>query len=158
MVYVLGKDPLGTPDVRGKIGFLSHQSFLDPWETVAEQVTFCFSLRGGGEPSPERLRDLLKLEEYWLAPFGSLSRGYQRRTELACVLAGGPELLLLDEPLAGLDVEHRAGLPEVVRELAPEAAVLLASHLPESLASLCPHGLPLVEGVAGDRFLLTTTG
>lgn len=150
-IRVLGHDPLQAPWVRGRIGYLSHEPFFDPHETVSDQVHFAHRMRGGGSPEPEEARRVLGLEAYWVEPFGVLSRGFQRRAELASVLVGSPDLLLLDEPLAGLDQHHRERLTEALEELAPRAAMLTATHLPGDLRSLVPEILPLRDGVAGER-------
>lgn len=143
---VLGLDPSLHHRARSRTGWVSHEGVLDPAETVSQQVYFLHQLRGGGEPGPETAREVLALGEHWELPVGELSRGYRRRAELAAALVGGPALLLLDEPLAGLDRPHRDRLTTAVRELAPRAAVLAATHLPEELRALVPETLGLREG------------
>lgn len=145
-VEVLGQDPCSVPAVRARIGYLSHESVLEPDETVAELVSFHHAMRGGGDPGPGDLRDELGLGDCWTARTGGLSRGYGRRTELACVLAGGPALVLLDEPLAGLDAEQRQGLAARVLRLAPQAAILLATHEPGDLEALWKRVVPMEDG------------
>jgi ABC-type multidrug transport system ATPase subunit len=149
-VAVLGGDPCTEPATRARLGFLGHQSFLEPAEDAGSQVEFCHRFRGGGEPGPEALREALELDDVWDAPAATLSRGFGRRVELACVMAGGPALLLLDEPLGGLDRERRRRLAALVRELLPRAAVLVATHRPEDLRSLTPRQAALADGRLGE--------
>ncbi len=58
----------------------------------------------------------------------ALSHGEQRQLEIAMVLATQPEVLLLDEPLAGMGAEEAALMVELLRKLAPEHAILLVEH------------------------------
>jgi branched-chain amino acid transport system ATP-binding protein len=61
-------------------------------------------------------------------PVGSLAYGEQRRLEIALTLAGEPRMLLLDEPMAGLTQEERAGLAQRIVELSAATAILLIEH------------------------------
>ena len=58
----------------------------------------------------------------------ALSHGEQRQLEIAMVLATQPEVLLLDEPLAGMGAEEAALMVELLRKLAPRHAILLVEH------------------------------
>lgn len=148
-VSVAGMDPFEAHAIRARIGYLGHESVLEARETVAEHVAWYRRIRGGGGPSDDGLRDALGLEAVWDELVGGLSRGLTRRTELACVLAGGPDLLVLDEPLGGLDEARRSGVAAAMRRLAPGAAVLAASHLPGELEPMCPTRREIVAGVLG---------
>ena len=148
-VAVGGADPYAEPGARARVGFLGHESFLEPAEEAGAQVEFCHAFRGGGAPGPAALREALELDEVWDLPAAALSRGYTRRVELACVMAGGPDLLLLDEPLGGLDRARRQRLAGLVRGLLPAAAVLVATHRPEDLRALTPRRARLEGGQLG---------
>jgi len=69
-------------------------------------------------------------------PAGSLSHGARRRVELAMVLVSDPELLLLDEPLAGLGPDESRQVIEVIRALAPDHTVVLIEHDMDAIFSL----------------------
>lgn len=89
----------------------------------------------------ERGRALLKrfeLTEYENMPAGSLAYGYQRRVEMARAVASNPAVLLLDEPVAGMnDVEARA-LGKIFAKLAEEGmAVLVIEHNTRFVSELC---------------------
>lgn len=92
------------------------------------------------------------LERFGLGPYldrptRELSTGWQRRLALALALAHGPELLVLDEPTAGLDVESRNVLHEAIREeRARGVSVLLASHDMAEVEKLADRALVLVKG------------
>lgn len=68
---------------------------------------------------------------------GSLSGGMQRRLSVAQALLGGPDLLILDEPLAGLDAEQRAEIGNLLVVLSESVTVICATHHAEELAGLC---------------------
>ncbi len=59
---------------------------------------------------------------------GELSHGAQRQLEIAMALATGPEVLLLDEPLAGMGAEEAGRMVDLLRKLAPDHAILLVEH------------------------------
>ncbi|KAK3285861.1 hypothetical protein CYMTET_6552, partial [Cymbomonas tetramitiformis] len=117
-------------------------------DTILEELTFGWP-RGSknyeqrSELSRRLQRALLAvgLTEYPLdTSVDSLSGGYQRRLSLALQLVRLPPLLLLDEPLAGLDWKARAELVELLKEIKKDRAVLVVSHDIDEL-------VPLVDGV-----------
>lgn len=145
-VEVEGRDPAGVAAVRARIGYLPHDSLLDPRVRVRDEVELAHQLRGGAAPDPAALREALGLTAVWEARIPTLSQGFGRRVELACALAGGPALLLLDEPLEGLDASIRDLGLAAVRRLVPGAAVLVASHFPEAVRPLADRFLRLEDG------------
>ena len=70
----------------------------------------------------------------------------RRRVALAQAMLGSPELLVLDEPTAGLDPQQRLRFREVVSELAEQRTVLLSTHQTEDVAALCRRVIALREG------------
>jgi energy-coupling factor transport system ATP-binding protein len=82
-----------------------------------------------------------------------LSGGQQRRVAIAGLLARGPRVLVLDEPLAGLDAPTRSGLADLLVNLRECAGltVIVVSHDPEPLAAACPRVVRLDRGrITGD--------
>ncbi|MEG2893767.1 MAG: ABC transporter ATP-binding protein [Clostridium sp.] len=78
------------------------------------------------------IRDILKKE------YKSLSTGQKRRLHLALAMTGNPEIIFLDEPTAGLDVEGRSSLHEEIRRLNLSGkTIVLASHDMAEVESLC---------------------
>lgn len=92
------------------------------------------------------------LAQYSDVPAANLSHGLTRRLEIGLVLASGPRLLLLDEPLSGMGVDDIAGMEQLLRSLVPEHTVVLVEHnMPVTLAiadrvSVLVGGQTLVEG------------
>jgi branched-chain amino acid transport system ATP-binding protein len=79
-------------------------------------------------------------------PAGELSHGEQRRLEAALALATGARLLLLDEPMAGMDLDESASLIELLRELRAHATLLLVEHDMEAVFQLADRISVLVHG------------
>ena len=77
---------------------------------------------------------------------GELSGGMQRRLSIAQALLGGPDLLILDEPLAGLDAEHRATTTSLLATLAESATVVCATHHADELATVCRRAVVVDRG------------
>jgi len=80
------------------------------------------------------------------ARVSSLSHGEQRQVEIAMVLATQPRLLLLDEPLAGMDAEESARIVELLRALAADHAVVLVEHDMDAVFAVAQVLTVMVEG------------
>ncbi|MCS7172798.1 MAG: energy-coupling factor transporter ATPase [Armatimonadetes bacterium] len=142
--------------VRRRIGLVfqypEHQLFE---ETVFEDVAFGPRNLGlGPEEVAERVEEALALvglppEDFRnRSPF-SLSGGEMRRVAIAGVLAMRPEVLILDEPTAGLDPQGRRTLLELIRKLRadrPDLTVVLVSHRMDDVARVCERGVVLHQG------------
>ncbi len=117
--------------------------------TVEEHLEFTAELYGIGGWR-ERAADLLQrfeLEEKRRALGGELSRGMRQKLAFACAWLPRPRLVLLDEPLSGLDPRGIRSAREAIRELASEGtAVVLSSHLLELIEALAHRLLILDRG------------
>ena len=80
------------------------------------------------------------------AKISSLSGGMQRRLALAQALIGLPDLLVLDEPMASLDADHRSSVVALLADHAESATVVVATHHADELAALCHNVMVLNEG------------
>jgi branched-chain amino acid transport system permease protein len=99
------------------------------------------------EASARGLLDLLGLAEVADAPAGALPFGRQRLVEIARALATEPDLLLLDEPMAGLSAAERAGLVRLLRRLRDGGmAILLVEHDIDAVMALADRVVVLDEG------------
>lgn len=83
--------------------------------------------RGAGVAARQALARV-RLEAFEARAFSDLSGGERQRVMIAQALAGGSELLLLDEPVANIDPEHASLMYELFRELAAEVTVMMVSH------------------------------
>nr|BFD62779.1 ABC transporter ATP-binding protein [Bdellovibrio sp. HM001] len=104
-------------------------------------------------PSIEELTNHFHLQAFLHRQMGGLSGGEKRRVALACALLGDPELLVLDEPTTGLDVESRIHLWQEIRDFAQKGgAVLLSTHDLNEVAQVAhrvviiDHGTVLYDG------------
>jgi ABC-2 type transport system ATP-binding protein len=145
-IRVSGIDALAQPDrVLRLLGVQLQTQGLPQAMTTIEALTF-FSLYRGRKPNLGLL-DRFGLAEKRNAPFQSLSMGLQRRLMLALALAHDPEILILDEPTAALDVESRNTLHEIIREERGRGkTILLASHDMAEVEKLADRALVLVRG------------
>lgn len=95
----------------------------------------------------DRLLDAFGLADRADHAVGSFSRGMRQKTALACAILPRPELLVLDEPLSGLDAPTAATVKEVLRAWADRGgAVLYTSHLLDVVERVCDRMAILVQG------------
>ncbi len=96
----------------------------------------------------ERVSDVLRLAPLWPRDVRTLSGGERQRVALGRALCSGPDLLLLDEPLASLDLALRRRLIPFLRQVRKEFAVplLLVSHDPMEVQALCDELVVLDDG------------
>lgn len=149
-VQVLGEDPRHLRRrTRERIGYLPQQFTLYPYLTARENVGFVASIYGLlWFRHGRRVREALKLVELWdvrnrLA--AKMSGGMQRRLELAAALVHDPELLLLDEPTAGLDPILRASIWTELHRLKPAGRTLVVTTQYVNEAEECDQ-VALISG------------
>ena len=129
-------------EARTKVGISPQEFnvdiFAQTWKLL-DYVAGYYGLRK--EERKERIDALLQqfdLEKYRTTPFQHLSGGYKRRVMLARALVHNPELVILDEPTAGVDVELRHALWKYLRELNQEGkTIILTSHYLDEVEKLC---------------------
>ena len=131
-VRVLGEDPRRFRRfTRERIGYMPQLFTLYPDLTADENVDFVASLFGMlYRRRRRRVREVLQLVQLWEARgrrAGDLSGGMQRRLELACALVHEPQLLLLDEPTAGIDPILRQAIWDELQRLKAEGRTLLVT-------------------------------
>ena len=153
--------------VRARLGYMPEHDCL-PLDQSASDVVATFGELGGLPARAARQRasevlDLVGLDEARFRPVGGFSTGMRQRTKLAQALVADPELMLLDEPTAGLDPQGRAEMLDLVRRLGTFGiSILVATHLLDDVQQVCDHvvmldaGTLVVAGATGD--LLHGTG
>jgi ABC-2 type transport system ATP-binding protein len=157
-------DPIG---VRSKVGYMPEHDCL-PLDQTAADVVGTFGELSGLPVRAARQRasdvlDLVGLDEARFRPIGGFSTGMRQRTKLAQAIVGDPELVLLDEPTAGLDPMGREEMLALISRLDSFGiSVLLATHLLDDVQQVCDHvimldaGRLVVAGATGS--LLERTG
>ena len=125
----------------------------DYWRlTVRENLRYFATIRGVDPDSVadrhDRLLDRLGLSARADTPVRDLSRGMKQKVSLASVLAGGAELVFLDEPTLGLDVESSRTLRREIRRLAREEGltVVLSSHDMAVVEDVCDRVVMMADG------------
>lgn len=123
-------------------------------DTIADEVTFGWPRRKSSVQLREHLALNLQRAVNWVGLNGisldkdphSLSGGYKRRLALAIQLVEVPDLLILDEPLAGLDWKARADVVKLLKHLKKELTILVVSHDLKELAALVDHSWRMEMG------------
>jgi len=151
-VRVLGLDPAtASSEIRRQLAFLPEQPPLYDVLTPREQIEFVAGVRGLDEATA-RARTTALMAAMGIAgladvPLAHCSRGNRQRAALACAFVEAPRLVLLDEPLFGLDAATVLLVKEILRRLAADgAAVLYSSHLLDVAENLASRVIMLREG------------
>jgi ABC-2 type transport system ATP-binding protein len=141
-VKVCGIDALSLPrQVRHLLGYVAQDVAIDKILTGRELLLFQSDLyhlpRSFRDDKISELISLLDMGEWIDRRCGSYSGGMRRRIDLAAGLLHSPQLLVLDEPTVGLDIESRAVVWQVLRELRDQGVtVVLSSHYLEEIDAL----------------------
>lgn len=129
-------------EIKKRVGVVFQATVLDDLLTVKDNLVTRAAFYGlRGAALRERLRrlcGLLELDDIFNRPFGKLSGGQRRRADIARGLLNDPELLILDEPVNGLDPIGIAEMRDFIRRLCKEQGktVLLSSHILSEVALL----------------------
>lgn len=146
--------------VKGKIGVQLQSSSL-PGTLTALEAFRLFCKWNKVKEDAALLKDF-GIRDFQHKPYKSLSTGQKRRLHLALALINSPDIIILDEPTAGLDVEGRVSLHKEIRKLKERGkTILLASHDMAEVENLCDRIAILKEGrlaFLGTARELTQTG
>jgi ABC-2 type transport system ATP-binding protein len=152
---VVGGQPAAA--ARARVGLADQPPTMYEFFTVAEHVEFCAEARGRArDPETKTLLAALGLDAVAERLVRELSFGYRQRVGLAAALAGGTDVVLLDETLNGLDPHAaRSAREALLAAKARGAAVLLSTHLLGVAERLCTRIVivdrgKLVEDLAGE--------
>jgi len=144
-VELFGRDPQRI-EARRRIGVMLQNAELPPTLRVGELLRLTASYY----PAPRALAESAELAgvtDLLGRPYAKLSGGQQRRVQFALALCGRPELLFLDEPTVGMDIEARQKLWVAVRQLLAEGcAVLLTTHYLEEAEALADRVCVMSRG------------
>lgn len=150
-VSINGIDLSDAPDsARSKIGYLPEDPPLYRDMRVRDFVAFCGELKG--MPSAQvRQRldgvlDACNVLEVQHRVIGELSHGYRKRVGIAQAIIHDPDLVILDEPISGLDPQQIREIREVIVGLRKAHTVLISSHILSEVSQTCDRILVLKQG------------
>ena len=141
-VEVLGIDTHQISDLRGRLTILPQDARFAANIPVIEQLIFFSQLNGNSrveaEKDAENALGLVGLKEAATAGANTLSHGMYKRVGIAQAFLGNPEVILLDEPTAGLDPVNAAGVRELISKLHKQGVTLVvSSHNLAEIQEMC---------------------
>lgn len=156
-ILINGHDILEEPqEARRCIGYLPEIPPVYPDMTVYEYLSFAAQLK---RLPKQRRRELvaMAMEQTGVAAvqnrlIKNLSKGYRQRTGLAQAILGFPPVIILDEPMVGLDPKQIIEIRELIRSLSQRHTVILSSHILSEVSAICDHIMIIDQGqlVASD--------
>jgi ABC-2 type transport system ATP-binding protein len=155
-IEVLGRDPARISELAGRLTILPQDAEFQRNTPIVEQLTFFRMLDGRDRAAAERdareCLTLVGLDDYAKRSARTLSHGMQKRLGIAQAFLGNPDVILLDEPTAGLDPANARQIRDLVTDLRKRATVVVSSHNLAEIQELCDHVAIL------DRGRLVTSG
>jgi ABC-2 type transport system ATP-binding protein len=148
---VAGYDVLDQPiEAKRRTGYLPETPPLYPDMTVADYLMFCARIKG--VPRADRTtRVKTTMERTRIADVanrhcGKLSKGYRQRVGLAQALLHNPDVLILDEPTAGLDPKQIIETRRLIKELGGDHTVILSTHILPEVSQTCQRVVIINKG------------
>jgi ABC-2 type transport system ATP-binding protein len=133
-----------------RLGYLPENGPLYPDMSPRSLLTFFGHARGlSGMDLRRRIESVVNichLEAVIGKPIGKLSKGYRQRVGVAQALLHDPEVLILDEPTAGLDPNQIREVRKLIRELGEKKTILLSTHILQEVEAMCNRVLFINEG------------
>lgn len=150
-IRVAGMDTSSSSlEVRKKIGYLPEHNPLYNDMTVQEYLEFVGEIRGiKGTKLKSRIDDLYSvcsLSKMANRQIANLSKGYRQRVGLAQALMHNPDLLILDEPMSGLDPNQIIEIRHLIKSLGQEKTVVYCSHILSEVKATCDRILIINDG------------
>ncbi len=150
-VVVAGHDVFEQPvQAKRRIGYLPETPPLYPDMTVREYLQFVAKIKG--VPAGDRKSRVEQvIARTWVADMagracGKLSKGYRQRVGLAQALIHNPDVLILDEPTAGLDPKQIIETRRLIKELAGDHTIILSTHILPEVSQTCDRVVIINKG------------
>ena len=149
-VSILGEPGFSPARLKGRLGVLPQDAELPDRHTPPELLVHLGRLQGlsaaEARSESERVLTLVRLEDRINSAIATLSHGMRRRVAVASALVGRPELVLLDEPLAGLDPVQAHSLRDALAALRGQTTLVVSSHNLAELERICDWVVMLDHG------------
>jgi ABC-2 type transport system ATP-binding protein len=149
-IYILDRSPDAVSELKGKLGVLPQDALLPAAEPVGEFLVYLARLQGMGKPEARRAVEKVLAEvqgaDWWARRCGALSHGMAKRVGLAAALLGDPEVVLLDEPTAGLDPRVAYEVRQIVKSRKGRCTLVISSHNLQELEEICDYAAILDRG------------
>jgi len=150
---VAGYDVFDQPlEAKRRTGYLPETPPLYPDMTVREYLTFVARLKLGGTGKAERQQRVetvmkkVRVDDMANRHCAKLSKGYRQRVGLAQALIHDPEVLILDEPTAGLDPKQIIETRDLIRSLAGDHTIVLSTHILPEVSQTCQRVVIINKG------------
>jgi ABC-2 type transport system ATP-binding protein len=147
---VAGYDVFDQPiEAKRRTGYLPETPPLYPDMTVREYLLFVAKIKGLRKDIAGRVDEVMK--RTWVADMadrqcGKLSKGYRQRVGLAQAIIHNPDVLVLDEPTAGLDPKQIIETRQLIRELAGSHTIVLSTHILPEVSQTCSKVVIINKG------------
>lgn len=147
---VAGYDVFDQPiEAKKRTGYLPETPPLYPDMTVREYLTFVAKIKGVRSHVRDRVDEVMK--RTWVADMANrhcskLSKGYKQRVGLAQAIIHNPDVLVLDEPTAGLDPRQIIETRQLIRELAGTHTIVLSTHILPEVSQTCQRVVIINKG------------
>ena len=137
--------------VRQVLGYLPQEFGLYPGISAEVLLDYFAGLKGIRDAKERKLavENLLQQTNLWAArkkAVGGYSGGMRQRFGIAVALLGAPQLIIVDEPTAGLDPTERNRFLDLLSEIGENVVVILSTHIVEDVTELCPHMAIIAQG------------
>lgn len=143
-------------DYRKKVGFLSEKNPLYPGMYVSEYLDYIIHHYGVNNPreTVEKTIDIVGLSDKAHLKINQLSKGYKQRVGLAASILHDPDILVLDEPINGLDPQQIMQYRSLLRQMSADRVIILSSHLIQEIEAVCDRVLYIADGVIAREEIL----
>lgn len=150
VVDILGRGPFDAHALKGRIGVLPQDAELPEQHTPRELLRHLARLQGmdrrDADREASRVIEAVLLEDRADGRIGALSHGMRRRVAIATALLGSPPLVLLDEPLSGLDPVQARAVRDRLADLRGTSTLVVSSHDLADLERICDWVVMLKDG------------
>ena len=138
-----------------RIGMVFQKLALMPWKTVMQNTEIGPKFRGVKKEERRKKAqsyiDLVGLNGFEKAYPAQLSGGMKQRLLIAATIIGNPNLLIFDEPTAGLDPKERVRVKKIMSDLAKDKIVIIATHIVPDIENIANEIIILKDGIIREK-------